>query len=194
MIILNNSLMGIDVQDYQDLSQLVGSAEMLLTLEEMHGLLCGILVAGKKVSASMYIDMVTDEGSDQKDSQTLGTVLGTLYKDTISELQSPVLEFEPLLPDDDYPLDERMEAACSWARGLIIGLAKQGVDKGPDVSSDSSAFIKDMYQVSQTKFEVTFDEESELVYTELVEYLKMGTLLLQEEFNPIDGNISPTLH
>ncbi len=200
------------MQDYQDLTQLVETAEMVLTLEEMHGLLCGILITGKAVSVSMYIDMVTDSNghdtshdvshdishdiSHDTSNKALGDVLGKLYDDTRCELQSPTLEFEPLLPDDDYPLDERMVAACSWARGLIIGLAKQGIDvQGiDDVSADSTDFIKDMYQVSQAEFQVAFDEESELVYSELVEYLKMGTLLLQEEFNPIDGEISPTLH
>lgn len=186
------------MQDYQYITQLVETAEMALSLEEMHGLLCGVLIAGNSVSVSKYIDMVTGDEADSNvvSNKELGGVLKQLYDDTMSELQSPTLEFEPLLPDDDYPLDERMQSAGSWARGLIIGLARQGIKEQSldDVSTDSVDFIKDMYQVSQTEFQVAFDEESELVYSELVEYFKMGTLLLQEEFKPIAGEILPTLH
>jgi len=169
--------------DYDEVSATAGFSDVIFSPVEMHGILSGLLVVDEAVPEAQFLACIV---SNEQQSPAAGAidVLRKLHHETRELLGSNGIEFEPLLPDDEYPLIERFNAASSWARGFIVGLAKQGVSADKIVSADVSQFIHDLTEISNSEYEVEESEESELIYVELVEYLRMGALLLQEELQP----------
>ena len=171
--------------DFEQLSAITGQAEIVFSPVEMHGVLAGLLVVDKAVTESQYLECIVGEQPAVPLAEEVTDALHQLHKDTKVMIASEDFEFEPLLPDDDYTLADRLNAAGDWARGFIMGLSKQGVDAKKIVSPDVSQFIHDLTEISTSEYEVDDSEESELIYVELVEYLRMGAILLQEELQPV---------
>lgn len=120
--------------------------------------------------------------------------LQALFSSTRELLQTPTLEFELLLPDEDEPLEVRIESACEWARGCLYGLLEQGLEVEGELSEDVSGFIHDLMQISQGGYQATEGEDAEVVYADLLEYLRMGALMTQEELQPIKAAPQQQLH
>lgn len=169
--------------NFDEFSSAAGFPDAIFTPVEMHGILSGLLVVDETVSDGQFVACVLDDEQESPAATVIET-LHELHRNTQKMLGSSGIEFEPLLPDDDYALVERLNAASAWSRGFIVGLAKQGVSAGKIVSPEVSQFIHDLTEISNSEYEVEESEESELIYVELVEYLRMGALLLQEELQP----------
>ncbi len=178
--------------DFEQLSAITEQAEMLFSPEEMHGLLAGLLVVDKSITDNQYLQCLVGDQPEVPLSEHVTDTLQLLVKDTKTMIESNDFEFEPLLPNDDHSLADRLLAASHWARGFIVGLSKQGVSGSKITSPDVSQFIHDLTEISTSEYEVDDSEESELIYVELVEYLRMGAILLLEELQPI--NTSKPLH
>jgi len=176
--------------DFEEFVSKAGFTDTIFSPVEMHGILAGLLVVDGAVSEEDYIDCV----SGDQQATIIGTAsdaLRELHKDTRKLLGSDEFTFQPLLPDDEYSLVERLNAASAWARGFIVGLARQGVSADKIVAVEVSQFIHDLTEISNSEYETEDSEEAELIYVELVEYLRMGALLLQEELQP---QVSAQLH
>lgn len=171
--------------DFEQLSAITGEAEFLFSPEEMHGVSAGLLVVDKSATEHQFVECIIGPEPAFMPTDDVTGALQQLHQDASKLLGSDEFQFEPLLPDDGYTLEERLNSASAWARGFIVGLAQQGVDAAKIVSPDVSQFIHDLTEISTSQYEVDQSEESELIYVELVEYLRMGAILLQEELQPV---------
>ena len=171
--------------DFEQLTAITGQAEMISSTVEMHGVLSGLLVVDKALTENQYLECLVGEEPAIPLSEDVTDALQKLLEDTKTMIDSDTFEFEPLLPNDGYALADRLDAASGWARGFILGLSKQGVNANKITSPDVSQFIYDLTEISTSEYEVDDSEESELIYVELVEYLRMGAILLQEELQPV---------
>lgn len=81
---------------------------------ELHGLLCGRLATGARIDEAEWLAMVCEHMglSEQaaEASSDLAPFMNQAYQKTLALLQSADLSFHPLLPDDDYALNQRLEA------------------------------------------------------------------------------------
>ncbi len=180
---------------YTSLSDLVRRAGLVLMPAELHGLVTGLLVADTSLPEDAFLKLVLEESEpgDVLASEN-AEQLRLLYQATREALQSPTLDFVPLLPDDDEPLVDRVDAACDWARGLLYGLTEQGVDRRKGLAEDVSGFIEDLGEISKGGYTVDETEDGEMIYADLLEYLRMGTLMVQEELQPIQSTPEAEVH
>jgi len=153
---------------------------------ELHGLATGLLVVDSTVLESRFLQFVYEgpepgDGSVKESAQQLGQ----LFQATRAGLLATTLVFEPLVPDDDEPLAVRIEAVCEWVRGLVYGLTEQGIHQQDDLPEDVSGFVNDLIEISKSGYAADEGEEGEMVYADLLEYLRIGTLMVQEELQPI---------
>ncbi|MGV6857427.1 MAG: UPF0149 family protein [bacterium] len=160
---------------------------------EVHGILTGMLIFQSSVPEQGFVRVVLGQG-DPGDvlHEEASEVLAQLHRSTLKQLQDPELGFELLLPDEDEPLDARLEAACSWAAGVIYGLAQQGVNVFKGYSEDTAAFLEDCRDIAKGGFELSGEPGDEDIFEEVVDYLRMGTLMVQEEMQPIKA--PPQIH
>lgn len=177
--------------DYEVLEQALQRSKANAGAAESQGMLCGILCArtqgreawlGQLYDEVPAGDVLVQEGKAQ---------LGVLYETCQAELNSGGLEFSLLLPADDVPLEQRGQALGAWCQGFLFGFGLSGL-KLDELPEDSRELIQDMSEIAKLELPGEDSEEDETAFAEIVEYLRMGVLLINEELNPVKA--APVLH
>ena len=160
---------------------------------EAHGTLCG-LVCGKGdaeaqewLSLAIYGETGTADAIAQGDylAQEASDSLTEFFSESITALSDNNLGFYPLLPEDESE-DIRLEAIAQWAQGYLMGLSLAGIKNFSGYSEDVEEFIEAMASISNADdYELADDESDEESIIELIEFIRIGVLLMNEEMNPI---------
>lgn len=169
-----------------------------LSVAECHGLLVGWLCAAHGLSREQWLAHLAPElaAGDVLLAEAAATLEG-LRQAALAQLNDPVLDFQPLLPADDQPLEARVEALGEWCQGFLLGMSLGGLKDIAKLPGDSGEALRDLVQLSRAgSYEVGEGEEDEEAYTELLEYVRTAVLLVNEELNPTRAapRTEPTLH
>ncbi len=182
--------------DYVSCREALERAHAALDASECHGVLCGLLCVTEQFPEERWLSEVFEPGeSGNPESARCAQVLRTSRRETERQLEGQQFEFEPLLPDDGSPLAQRGKALSSWCRGFLYGLAVGGLDDSRSTSEDVREVLSDLSGF--TRLDVS-DLESgsnalESDYAELVEYVRVGVMLIHTELkgrkdNPSKGD------
>lgn len=167
---------------------------------ELHGALCGRLAAGARMQEGDWLGIVCEHmglpPTGAEDSQQLQAFMVTAYDQTLAQLQSADMSFKPLLPDDEYAIEQRLEALISWVRGFLEGMALASGESLGQAPDEIRELIEDLVAISQLSDEEQQDDDSEQQLMEIVEYVRLGALSVFTEFNPPEKPrpAAPTLH
>ena len=168
---------------------------------ELHGGLCGRLAAGARMDNQSWLALVCEQmglpESAPEESADLQAFMTSAYDQTLELLKASDMSFQPLMPDDDYALDQRLEALSCWVRGFLEGMALSAGASLGEAPEEIREVIEDMVAISQVADpEEEGGEESEQQLLEIVEYVRLGALSVFTEFNPPEPASSeqPTLH
>lgn len=167
---------------------------------ELHGVLCGRLAAGSRIQENEWLGMVCEQMGLAEQAMTesgdLAPFMNDAYDRVLAQLRSSDLSFQPLLPDDDYAIEQRLEALIAWVRGFLEGMALAAGEALGQAPDEIRELIEDMVAISQLSEDENSDEESEQQLLEITEYVRLGALAVFTEFNepekPASG--APTLH
>ena len=166
---------------YAHCTQVLGSAKAELGFAEGHGVLCGRICSGGEVAVADWMAEVLGAGA-KPDLVRCEQVLQAVSEETFAHFASPEFGFHPFLPDDSQPIALRCSELARWCEGFLYGLgASQKLDLGVlgedvrEVLQDISAFT--------TLGVGEGSEDVERDYCELVEYLRVGVMLLHEELS-----------
>ncbi len=167
---------------------------------ELHGVLCGRLAAGTRIEEQQWLAMVCEHMglADQamEESDDLAPFMYGAYEKTLAQLQSSEMTFQPLLPDDDYAIEQRLEALIAWVRGFLEGMALAAGASLGQAPDEIRELIEDMVAISQLSEDEESDDESEQQLLEITEYVRLGALAVFTEFNEPEkpAGATPTLH
>jgi hypothetical protein len=194
------------MQSFPDIPQLEGllfEVDATLGAIESHGVLCGMLCAqGATEAAQWMLHVLGEQEGSSKTLQQAGKKLLQIHQMSVEQMNDSDAEFELMLPDDDEPLEARIEALGSWCQGFVYGLAVGGIKEDTELPEDSKELIKDIIEISRAGYVVDEeaemavmedeDEEDEVAFMEVSEYVRMGILLIYEELQPLQS--SQTVH
>lgn len=189
--------------DIPQLEDLLFNVDAALGATESHGALCGMLCAQGATEASQWMLYVLGEHEEtSKALQQTGKKLLQIHQTSVEQMNDSAAEFELMLPDDDEPLEVRIEALGTWCQGFVYGLAVGGIKEDTELPEDSKELIKDILEISRAGYvadneaELSTDEEDseedEVAFMEVSEYVRMGVLLIYEELQPLQS--SQTVH
>jgi uncharacterized protein len=189
--------------DIPQLEDLLFNVDAALGATESHGALCGMLCAQGATDASQWMLYVLGEHEETSQAlQQTGKKLLQIHQTSIEQMNDASAEFELMLPDDDEPLETRIEALGTWCQGFVYGLAVGGIKEDTELPEDSKELIKDILEISRAGYvadneaELTADDEDseddEVAFMEVSEYVRMGVLLIYEELQPLQS--SQTVH
>jgi uncharacterized protein YgfB (UPF0149 family) len=173
--------------EYSDIISLLERAEGEVSPAEAQGVACGLLAVNLGFDQAQWLDEILTDQRDRQNFllQEAENGLIQVFAGVVSQLSDSNLQFELLLPGDDALLETRFEAVQSWSRGLLYGLSVAGINQYDNLPEDSREFLQDVVQISvPAAFDFDEEDESEDAYAEIVEYLRVGTLLLAEEIQP----------
>jgi len=154
---------------------------------ECHGMLVGLICARGKLTKEQWFDaLVPERPTGDLLAKEAFAALGSLFEEAWSQMTDPTLDFHPLLPGEDDPLSERTEALGSWCQGFLMGLSVGGVRDIEKLPGDAREVVRDLVELSRAgTYELSDSDEDENAYVELLEYVRTGVLLINEEINPI---------
>lgn len=171
---------------YNELSDFLSTAEGMVSVAESQGIACGLLAVDLSVDKQSWLDEVLDRERDRQNYliQEAENRLAGIFDRVLQQLTDSNLQFELLLPDDDHGLSEQFVAMQEWIRGLLFGLSVSNINRYDDLPEDSQSFLRDAMQISAATDLDFDDDDSEDALIEIIEYLRVGTLLLAEEIQP----------
>ncbi len=171
---------------FTDVSDALTTLSSLGTAGESHGLLCALLSFSSKIRENAWVDSLLSshiEPSDTKAQQAY-KLLTELFKITSQAFQETDFDFPILLPDDDLPLEDRIDGLAEWCQGYLTGLHLLGMKlDNPTFSPDLKEALDDLLAISQVELtpEDQKDPESEVRYMQLVEHVKAAVLMISSE-------------
>jgi len=174
--------------DYDDVAQALSAGASAVHPSEAHGCLCGALCLRPDYSRADWLDELLPETGPATAEEG---VLATLFVESAGALARPDMEFEPMLPGDDAPLESRVEALAAWCQGFLYGFGAAGTAARAVLPDAVTEVLADLAQLSQAGVPDAGDPAvEEDAYIELVEYLRAGVQLVYEELDALRASQS----
>ena len=167
---------------HAQLGELLARLRFGVDPSDLHGSLTGYLCAGGHASARDWLaalQLHTDEAETAAAANA--PPLQQLFRECSAWLDDPDLRFEPLLPATDTPVDVRADALVEWCRGFLGGIGLAGRTEGNGYSSDCAEILQDFGTIAASHFEYSDSEEDESALAEVIEFIRVGVLLLHVE-------------
>lgn len=181
---------------YTVCSRALTRARAELGAAECHGLLCGMLCGVDEQAATLWLEEVLGPRARVKRAgEECRNELLRVLTDTVRTLCSGRCNFVPLLPDGNTGLGVRSEALADWCSGFLYGIGSAG-DVEARLSKDAVEVLSDFSEVTHLSSDAKESEASEADYSEIVEYMRVGVMLIFEELRggPEPGDTAHRLH
>ncbi len=172
--------------EYQAVNDALQRAAATTGAADCHGLLCGLICASGFADPKVWLAEVFEDFNPRDLLQAEAfRLLQGLYEDTLARLNSTQLDFELLLPDAACSLRERTESLGEWCSGFLSGLGMGGLPGRAQLPEEIVELLDDLAQIARVDFELDEpNEEDQVAFEEVVEYIRVGTLLIHEELQP----------
>lgn len=176
-----------------------------LSRAEAHGILCGLLTASQTSVAktrwfSELLDAAQMQAGDVSAKAGDLKILDTWFTEELDALNNADLEFLPAVPDDSAPIGARVQALGEFCAGFTYGLGLATANRGNKaLPTDTRELIEDFQAIDGAEVHIgtgksrqggtsgtgESDNTDEDAYIELLEYVKVGVLLIHEEMKPV---------
>lgn len=172
--------------DYERLRDALAAAGAVVALPELHGGVCGALCVGGAQAARRWLaDCLDDERLDPAAS-AVADELDELIVTSEKMLDERELAFAPLLPSDDAPLEEQVEALASWCQGFLNGVGSTAGAAGPAAGRGTALdeILRDFAELSRaglSEDEAAGRDQPDFALAELHEYVRVSVQIAFEE-------------
>ena len=153
-----------------------------------HGLVSGALAVNVACNLERCLQTVwsPEQGMGDYSASNLA-LLAELYSGTQGQLTDSNLQFELLLPSDEsLAFGDQVQALIDWCEGFLYGLAVGGLRDMNKLPEQVEEIIEDFQKIAQV--EVEEQESDEEALYELTEFVRVSTLLIAEEIQPMRMN------
>ncbi|MCP4469174.1 MAG: UPF0149 family protein [Gammaproteobacteria bacterium] len=159
---------------------------------EAHGTLCALLL--DNCDLPLWLGHTLDELPDGADvlAEERLDVLGELYELTREQLGSEDLGFGLLLPDDVDDFGLRLLGLSSWCQGFLYGFGVNDRFDESTLDDEARECLSDLLEISKLSHDEEGSEAAEQQLAEIVEHVRIVTLILNESLNPLKS--SSTVH
>lgn len=165
--------------DYSLICRLLADSAPQLSPAIIHGAISGVISSGAQLQVDLFHDLFETSLPDvvEKLIERLG------YQARI-QLQAEDFSFQLLLPAEEDPLADRLEALSTWCDWFTIGFAAGYMRPQTDLSAEMMEVLNDFSQLANVDAETAQqDEQDELDYMELVEYVRLASVGLFQLLN-----------
>jgi len=155
-----------------------------INASEIHGTLCALLCADSANTGQNWFQTLVPDTENDRFVEAVQT-LNLLCLESRQNLNDPTCDFQLLLPLDD-DIEARTTALADWCQGFIMGLMMCGLKDFHKLPENSAEVSQDIMEISRASSGYNLEEtaEDETALEELVEYVRVGVLLINEELNP----------
>jgi uncharacterized protein len=175
---------------FKDFEDVLATAGSLADAAEAHGSLCGALCSMSPYRMQDWINEILPDGAALSDESS--AMLERVFTATATSFGEQGMEFEPLLPDDEQPLNGRANALALWCSGFLYGLGSGHISDLEALNGDVGEIVRDFTEISRaTGDDADADESNEQAYAELVEFIRVAAQVVFEELLPLRRQVYP---
>jgi len=177
--------------DYEVLNDRLEHDRIAADAAELQGQLCAQVTLSDTTVESWLGQALGEEADANALARETGEALIDLYSWTCSALNEGAFAFKLFLPDDDLGLTLRTEALTHWCQGYLAGLGLAGLADPASLPEETREFLEDLAEIARADFETEDGGESdEVAFTELVEYARVGAMMVFETLRGPDAGDS----
>ncbi len=189
---------GIELQ-FEDLAELFVKMGSTLSPTYLHGSITGVLSAGKRMTQDDWLDWALDQMAPTEEVQESHiTILQGLYFKTLSELQDEGLAFRLILPDEETPMADRLDALSEWTGSFLGAFGATGVvQETSDMPATLQEILEDLAEIAQVDALSAEDQDAdEDDYLAVAERVRVSALTVFLEYNepPATTDGETTVH
>jgi uncharacterized protein YgfB (UPF0149 family) len=171
------------------LRESLAAAGAVVALAELHGGVCGALCAGGTAAARRWLSESLDDAELGAPAAALADDLEELISTSSKMLEDDELKFEPLLPSDDSPLAEQVDALAVWCQGFLSGVGSATpANARSAVEGDAlGEILRDFAEISRAGLgddEAEGQVEADFALAQIHEYVRVSVQLAFEELAP----------
>jgi len=175
---------------FKDFEDVLAAAGSLADAAEAHGSLCGALCSMSPYHMQDWVNEILPDGAALSDESA--AMLERVFTETATSFGEQGMEFEPLLPDDEQPLNGRANALALWCAGFLYGLGTGQIADLSALAGDVGEIVRDFTEISRaTGDDADVDESNEQAYAELVEFIRVAAQVVFEELLPLRSHVYP---
>lgn len=176
---------------FRDFEDVLAAAGSLADAAEAHGSLCGALCSMSPYNMQDWVNEILPDGKSL--SEESAAMIERVFTATATSFGEQGMEFEPLLPDDEQPLNGRANALALWCTGFLYGLGTGQICDLDALNGDVGEIVRDFTEISRaTGDDADADESNEQAYAELVEFIRVAAQVVFEELLPLRRPAYPT--
>jgi len=177
--------------DFQQVNEAIAPFPELESPAFIQGMLIGLLCGDNDIQEAVWIKKLIEEAQIKSVKESFLKVLDEVFQETNNGMNGSGFELTLCIPDDNETLVFRAAMLGQLCEGMLYGLGLVGAlnDAEREIPNDVTELVDDLGQIARidvsglnaTK-ELTESEESD--FMELVEYVRIGILTINEELNP----------
>jgi yecA family protein len=179
---------------YRDIAKALLRLNSEMMPAELHATLCGILCTGNSMESEDWLEQLfpSYDPNDLLHEEAMHVLL-SLQTQCMQQLNDSNFGFQLLLPADEEPMEARLQALGDWCQGFMAGLAMGGLKSIDDLTDEAGEFARDTLEIARagTSYDLDDEDEDENALTELIEYVRVGVLLVYEELQPVETSSIP---
>ena len=181
--------------DYDRLRESLSAAGAVVALAELHGGVCGALSAGGVDAARRWLADSLDDAEVGASPAAVADDLEEMISTSAKMLDDAELRFEPLLPSDDAPLAEQVEALAAWCQGFLSGV---GTTAPAAVEGEAlGEILRDFAEISRAGLsddEAAGHDQPDFALAEIHEYVRGSVQLAFEGLAPLRAAAAREVH
>ncbi len=174
--------------DYDEINAELGSVHAGMRASECHGFLCGQFCSSNSLATESWQEHLLAGIDESVLVDDCLMILQKLADQVKIEILSEDISFDLLLPEDTVAISERASALAEWCAGFVSGLGMGGMPQKEKLNPDCDEFVRDVVSISKMETEMDGSEEEEASLFEIIEYIRVGTIVLHQEWHQIDIN------
>ena len=179
---------------FEQLEELFFTLKINASPSGFHGFLCGRLCCDAVGIKELVLATSGWLALSEAQAEEAESIFEAFYRASISSLEDVSFLFQPILPDDELPLTERLVAVGDWCSNYISGLG-DGMDQAFRLSDDGKEALEDIAAIGQVSVDFETDDDGERDYVELVDFIRIAVQVVFSELRPeADPRNDPTIH
>lgn len=177
--------------DFEQVNEVIAPFPELESPAFIQGMLIGLLCGDSDIQEAVWIKKLIEEAQIKSVKESFLKVLDEVFQETNKGLNGSGFELNLCLPDDTQSLVFRAAMLGQLCEGILYGLGLIGAlnESEKTIPKEVRELVEDFGQISRIDVgqlsdskELTDAEESD--FMELVEFVKVGILTINEDLNP----------
>jgi uncharacterized protein YgfB (UPF0149 family) len=176
-----------DMPSWDEAADGLFNAGLNLNPSALHGAMAGLLGAGFSPHTDQHFSATVAALEKALAIDLTGDLVdfvSRLSLSTLSAIEDADYTFQPLLPPEDSPLEERLLSISEWSRGFLSGFT-QGITlreaAGEPIPGMTAEALKDMAAIAQVDTAETDSEEAERQLEDIIEFIRFAAINIVSE-------------